>query len=173
MKPTMPDNFLKGLDPQQQANCNSGLKDNGRAVEMVHGRSVFYRFAGYCDLYQAANSVLGPWWFSEAVYNSWLIRYRRMRSEQNISFSDFARAQLALPDSWNSKEGLYRMTIGAGKQVEALVGFGRHQPLSGSRDQVLPNGKINETPNVFLIGGEKQYYFKVDDIKCFKIEKII
>lgn len=162
------EDFINSLESRYRADCNSGIKDYGRRVESVAGPKRFYRFAGYNESGRE-NAIFGPWWFSQTVFDSWVGRCR----QNGGSLAGMARALLALPDSWNTKENLFEMIIPNGARVEALVGQGRHQPSSGKREAMIldSNGKM-EKNNVFLIGGDEQYYFRVDDINSFSVSRL-
>lgn len=62
--------FIESLDAWYRADCNSGLKDFGRKVEIVAGLKRFCRFAGYNEA-GIENAIYGSWWFSQAVFESW------------------------------------------------------------------------------------------------------
>ena len=154
--------FTKNLNEWDLKEINSGFKENVTCIN-VQGPALFYRFVGFKGDGKP-NEIYGKWWFSEQTFNDFQTRADRLE----VKFSQYAKARLALPDAWNSKLDIYQLSLPSGVNIPALKGKGR-----GQKESYQHKDKHLFYPNVILIGGDDQYYFKVADIQKFPVSQMV
>lgn len=156
--------LLKSLSPEKQNAL--ALAFRGSVTEtVVMGPSSLYRFAGYRED-GGENNPHGAWWFSKEVYNEFYQKSKRL----NVSFSDFAKARLALPDAWNDKLHIYELNLSAGSSLNGLKGIAAAQRLNGKNK--MENEDRNNMDHILLIGGHEQYFFDYNEIKKYLVQQV-
>ena len=100
-----------------------------------------------------SNSPFGEWWIDYALFE----RYRQATSampptlrEQKIRA--FMRARSAVSEDWSNMAGIAELDLPVGSRTPALVGKAHYQRL------VTDPKNPDYVPNVFLMGGDLQFY---------------
>jgi len=156
--------FLKTLSIEKQNELSIAFK--GSIIEAkVNGPCSLYRFAGYMEDGKE-NNPHGAWWFSKEVYDDFYQKSKRL----NVSFSDFAKARLALPDAWNDKLHIYELHLPAGSSLTGLKGIAAAQRING-RNKLDKEDKSN-FDHIFLMGGHEQYFFDYNEIKKYPVQQV-
>jgi len=156
--------LLKTLSIEKQNELALAFK-GGISDALITGPCSLYRFAGYRED-GGENNPHGAWWFSKEVYNDFHQKSKRL----NVSFSDFAKARLALPDAWNDKLHIYELNLSAGTSLNGLKGIAAAQRLNGKNK--MEKEDRNNMDHIFLMGGHEQYFFDYNEIKKYPVQQV-
>lgn len=105
-----------------------------------------------------SDSPFGEWWIDSELFE----RFRRATStlatalrEQKIK--DFMRARSAVSHDWSNMAGVCELKLPPDARTPALIGKAHHQAIiTNEKDPAY-------VPNVFLMGGDMQFYVCVRD----------
>jgi len=116
----------------------------------VTGPGSLYRFAGYRED-GGENNPKGSWWFSKETFDDFSVKSQRL----NVSFTEFAKYRLALPDSWNDKLHLYALNLPAGEKLTGIRGIVAYQRLNGGSKINIEDRR--NLDHIFMIGGTNNF----------------
>ena len=164
--------FEKSLTSRDRDNIASGFKNNFEYA-FINGPAIFYRFVGYNEEGKE-NDPHGCWWFSRKTFDDFDMKAKRLEK----SFNEFAMYRLALPDNWNSKLHIFEWNIPDGVTLGCVKGIVKYQSIHGTTRERRQNNPYYDKEstikdNVFMIGGDTQYYFRYDDVKQYPKQQII
>ncbi len=110
-----------------------------------------------------ANSAFGGWWIDSALFD----RFRRAASTMPLALreqkiKDFMRARSAVSNDWSNMAAIAELQLPADSRTPALIGKAHHQRL------VTDPKHPDYMPNVFLIGGDLQFYVCIRETSWIK-----
>jgi len=105
-----------------------------------------------------SDSRYGGWWIDYELFD----RFRRATSNLPAAIrvekiQAFMRARSAVSHDWSNMAGIAELNLPVGARTPALIGKAHHQAL------VTNQKDPGYVPNVFLMGGDLQFYLCVHD----------
>jgi hypothetical protein len=116
----------------------------------------FYRGAGVSSSGKPAREW-GSWWIDVAEVHQREQGYFQLGK----GLATLVRHQAAISYDWNDLSGLNQLTLPPGFSMLGLVGRAKWQPTHSAKSP-------QHLPNVFLMGGIEQIYFRAKDLAVLK-----